>query len=339
MNLRKELAAGAAALALIGSVMNVSAAELSSRNYVDTLIKNNQVSLILDVDAYKAAYADLAKAYGNNTAAYVNHYLTTGVFEGRTKGVLFDPLLYAEAYSDVKNSFGYDISAIVDHYIQFGIAEDRIQGTAQGYADIAAAEAAGVQNTNIQRDIQAANNSSDSTGSRKEKNTNDGKNNVPVGNAADGSSDSKDSGSNTPADNSSDSTPANYAPADTSSSSSAPASSGNSSAPQSNSAPSGNDSASQSNSAPSGTDNSAASNIGDYHHTTSIYDNDEQTLLRVEYYDEYGKLINYSSVTDFDTTTNSYKENIYHYDYETQTSILDRTDTYVNGSLSSSENH
>lgn len=331
MNLKKELAAGAAALALIGSVMNVSAAELSSRNYVDTLIKNKQESLILDVDAYKAAYADLARAYGNDTAAYLNHYLTTGVYEGRTKGVLFDPLLYAEAYSDVKSSFGYDISAIVDHYIQFGIAENRVQGTAQGYADIAAAEEAGVQNTNIPRDASAADSRNSSAGSNKDRNADGGKGNAPAASDSGSGSGSNDpagngSGNNTPSGNSSDSTPGYNSPGSNSSNNNAPASSGNSSAPQSNNAP-------------ASADTGATGNVGDYHHTTSIYDNDEQTLLRVEYYDENGKLINYSSVTDFDTSTNSYKENIYHYDEETQSSVLDRTDTYVNGSLSSSENH
>lgn len=78
--------------------------------------------------------------------------------------------------------------------------------------------------------------------------------------------------------------------------------------------------------------NSPASADNSYHRTTSIYDNDETTLLRVEYYNEDNKLINYSVVTNFDSSTNSYTETIYD-----SNCVLERTDVYVNGSLSSSQ--
>lgn len=65
-----------------------------------------------------------------------------------------------------------------------------------------------------------------------------------------------------------------------------------------------------------------------YHHTTSIYENDG-TLIRVEYYDDNNKLTHYSKVEDHDPETNSYTENIYTYDEETETEILQRTDTYT----------
>lgn len=87
------------------------------------------------------------------------------------------------------------------------------------------------------------------------------------------------------------------------------------------------------------TDNSspAVDNRQDYHHTTSIYTNDESTLLRVEYYDENNTLFEYSSVSDYDKDTNSYTETVYQYDEENQVSVVTRTDTYVNGELISSE--
>lgn len=65
-----------------------------------------------------------------------------------------------------------------------------------------------------------------------------------------------------------------------------------------------------------------------YDRTTKIYENDGKTLIRVEYYDENNKLTHYSSVVDHDPETNSYTENIYTYDEETQTQILQRTDVY-----------
>lgn len=72
-----------------------------------------------------------------------------------------------------------------------------------------------------------------------------------------------------------------------------------------------------------------------YDRTTSIYANDNETLLRVEYYVD-NKLNYYSAVEQFDVITNSYLEKIYRYDYETNNEILVRTDIYSNGILTNS---
>lgn len=74
-----------------------------------------------------------------------------------------------------------------------------------------------------------------------------------------------------------------------------------------------------------------------YDHTTSIYTDDWNTLLRVEYYDDNNKLFEYSSVTDYDKDTNSYTETVYRWDDEKDEEVTMRTDTYVNGELVSSE--
>lgn len=69
-----------------------------------------------------------------------------------------------------------------------------------------------------------------------------------------------------------------------------------------------------------------------YDRTTSIYENDNETLIRVEYYLN-NKLAYYSSVEQFDVATKSYVEKIYNYNYETNTQVLVRTDIYSNGKL------
>lgn len=74
-----------------------------------------------------------------------------------------------------------------------------------------------------------------------------------------------------------------------------------------------------------------------YHHTSSIYDDDDATLLRVEYLDENGKIVEYSAVTDYDKDTNSYTETVYAYDWDEEKEYVMRTDTYVDGELVSSE--
>lgn len=147
MSLKKTLAVSTAALALIGSALPASAAEINA-DYVSTLLKNGTADLILNVDAYRSAYSDLDAAFGDDTNAYLMHYLTTGMYEGRTEGALFNPLAYADAYVDIKETFGDDISAVVNHYVTTGITEERTAGTAGGYADIAEAEREAAHNTN-----------------------------------------------------------------------------------------------------------------------------------------------------------------------------------------------
>ena len=78
MSLKKTLAVSTAALALIGSALPASAAEINA-DYVSTLLKNGTADLILNVDAYRSAYSDLDAAFGDDTNAYLMHYLTTGM--------------------------------------------------------------------------------------------------------------------------------------------------------------------------------------------------------------------------------------------------------------------
>ncbi len=72
-----------------------------------------------------------------------------------------------------------------------------------------------------------------------------------------------------------------------------------------------------------------------YDRTTSIYEDDKITLLRVEYYLN-NKLTYYSEIEQFDATTKSYIEKIYKCNLETNIDPLIRTDVYVNGKLTRS---
>lgn len=286
MHLKKLLIAGTATALLAGSLLNVSAAPISSSDFAKTLQETENESLIIDVEAYKAAYDDLAKAFGDDDAAYIEHYLTKGVYEGRTKGVLFDPLAYAEAYGDVRDAYGDDIFAIVNHYINFGVAENRTMGTANGCADIAAAEKSSGVKISVPRTAARSGSYNASTAASGY---------VP------GSS--IDRGSYEPIAGTTESAGGGSIPTN-----------GSYTAPTTGPAQ-------------------------NYHHTTSIYANDDSTLLRVEYYDDNNKLFEYSSVTNFDKTTNSYTETVYRYDDEKQEQVATRTDTYVNGQLASSQKH
>lgn len=307
MKIRKVIAMGVMTAVFASSALGVSAAEKISKADVNALKESGKISLILDVDAYKAAYGDLEAAFGDNVDAYIEHYLTVGVYEGRNKGVLFDPLAYAEAYGDVGEAFGNDISAIVNHYVTFGAAEKRTAGTANGYADLAVAQKNGAATQRSSKAVSLANSVMANAGNAVSSQS--GMETVTGNGGMDAGSDSNSMMLN--AGNA--------------------AGSNNTAGSSSNSAAAGNNTAESSNSAAAS--NSSAESNKNYHHTTSIYDNDEKTLIRVEYYDENNKLFQYSEVTDYDSETNSYKETI----YNASDMGVDRTDTYENGSLSSSE--
>lgn len=294
MNFKKVAAIVAATMMLAGSVLNVSAAEKISSSYVKALKASGAEKLIIDVEAYKAAYSDLEAAFGDNVDAYIEHYLTVGVYEGRTKGVLFDPLAYAEAYGDVKDAFGDNISAIVDHYVKHGVTENRTVGTANGYADLATAEKNGA---GVPVQIRA---------------------NVYVNSIAGNSAVSEEAAERYVAVIASSVTNDNGYSAGAISNYVASAVSGSSAA--------------------SSDGNKVVLPPLDYNRTTSIYGGEDgKTLIRVEYYDENNKLSHYSDVTNYDPDTKSYTEEIYHYDEEKNEEVLDRTNTYVDGNLSSSE--
>lgn len=257
MKCRRIILVSAATAVFMGMTLNVSAAQSSADKYVNRLKKSGQVDLILDVEAYRAAYSDLEEAFGDDEDAYIKHYLTAGVYEGRTKGVLFDPLAYAEGYDDIRDAFGDDILAIVTHYVTYGVKENRTVGTAAAYADAAAAV---VEADVVQGAVQGGNSPVVSEGQAVQ---------VPSGDQALAGASESQTEAGSAEDNSTDIS---------------------------------------------------------YWRTTSIYANDNVTLLRVEYYDENNNLVFYSVVTDYDSSTKSYKEDIYSRDME-----FVRTDTYVDG--------
>lgn len=49
----------------------------------------------LDIEKYKKAYPDVAKAFGNDKLAIIMHYLNHGIMEGRRSCAAFDPTIFA----------------------------------------------------------------------------------------------------------------------------------------------------------------------------------------------------------------------------------------------------
>jgi VCBS repeat-containing protein len=73
---------------------------------------------------YLASYGDLIEAFGADTAAATQHYITNGQFEGRRTD-LFDEEQYLRNYEDLSNAFGGNGDAATMHFITNGYFEGR----------------------------------------------------------------------------------------------------------------------------------------------------------------------------------------------------------------------
>ena len=80
---------------------------------------------VYDFAYYTDAYPDIRKAFGEDDAAALKHFVTFGMTEGRRGNAKFDVNFYRMQYGDLRSAFGDDLSAYYKHYIDYGIAEGR----------------------------------------------------------------------------------------------------------------------------------------------------------------------------------------------------------------------
>lgn len=98
---------------LWGSRTSVRAAQTSLTN------------LTFDVDYYYNTYPDLQAALGYDYNSLYQHYLNSGLAEGRSGSAEFNCLVYRNNYPDLQAAFGNDYQAYCVHYENFGKAEGR----------------------------------------------------------------------------------------------------------------------------------------------------------------------------------------------------------------------
>lgn len=97
----------------------VQARELSS-NKLD-------YSAVFDAQYYYNTYPDVQKAVGDNTAKLLEHFISSGMKEGRIGKADFDVHAYMKNNIDLIPFYGIkDLSPYYNHYIQTGKSEGRI---------------------------------------------------------------------------------------------------------------------------------------------------------------------------------------------------------------------
>lgn len=81
---------------------------------------------LFDADYYYAAYPDLAVNYGPDYGKLLNHFVTTGIYEGRSCSNDFNPAYYMNRYKDLQAAFGDNLFLYCKHYVESGKAEGRV---------------------------------------------------------------------------------------------------------------------------------------------------------------------------------------------------------------------
>ena len=90
-----------------------------------TFFNGTEYEGVIDIDYYYSKYADLRAAFGYNPKALINHFLTSGIYEGRRASAYFDITYYKNTYADLRTAFGDENIYYVHHYLQHGKNEGR----------------------------------------------------------------------------------------------------------------------------------------------------------------------------------------------------------------------
>ena len=80
---------------------------------------------LFNAKLYYDLYPDLRVAFGYNETALKNHWLNSGINEGRIASLVFDAKYYLENNSDLKKAFGNNYKSAYEHFVNNGINEGR----------------------------------------------------------------------------------------------------------------------------------------------------------------------------------------------------------------------
>lgn len=82
-------------------------------------------SAVYDANYYYERYEDVRLAFGKDYRKLIEHFVTSGMNEGRKANEAFNPKYYKENYLDLQSAFGNNNKLYYKHYMQNGKAEGR----------------------------------------------------------------------------------------------------------------------------------------------------------------------------------------------------------------------
>ena len=90
-----------------------------------TNINGIDYSSVYDFNYYTNRYPDIKNAYSNDDVGALQHFITSGMAEGRQGKEAFDVWAYGYSYADLRGTFGNDVPRYYEHYMNFGKNEGR----------------------------------------------------------------------------------------------------------------------------------------------------------------------------------------------------------------------
>ena len=93
--------------------------------YEETTYDAEYYAPVFNAEYYLSKYADLKKAYENDTMKALKHFAEHGMQEGRQGTAEFNVYAYKARYADLRSAYGDDLVKYYMHYIKAGKAEGR----------------------------------------------------------------------------------------------------------------------------------------------------------------------------------------------------------------------
>ena len=86
----------------------------------------NVKSVVFDATYYANKYSDLKAAFGTDATRLYNHFVNSGVKEGRQASPMFSVDYYLKNNADLKAAFGSNRESAFNHFVAHGINESRV---------------------------------------------------------------------------------------------------------------------------------------------------------------------------------------------------------------------
>ncbi len=94
-----------------------------------TVYEGTDYSSVYNYEYYRENNVDLARAYGDVSDKFLEHFVKYGMTEGRQASEEFSLSVYRSNYADLRNAFGTNNASYYWHYMNYGKAEGRIAKT------------------------------------------------------------------------------------------------------------------------------------------------------------------------------------------------------------------
>lgn len=112
---------------------NANASSTANQNSSSAPVQKTQpvlnaadYKLVFDSAYYYNNHADLQAAIGNNEQKLLEHFVSSGMAEGRKGCSTFDVMKYKDNNPDLAAAYGDDLKKYYEHYMSSGYNENRI---------------------------------------------------------------------------------------------------------------------------------------------------------------------------------------------------------------------